>query len=167
MIGALLSARATDWPDRWVIPALEQAGILGPEERERLEQAGGKSAWLACIAAGIASDDDILEAVAKRFRMPVAHAGDISAGNASLLPGELAMRLRVVPLDVVGSVLHVACADPTDFDLDNAVAFAASHRVSLHLASPATIENGLANLYPSTAVSLLHDPLESDWQIPA
>ncbi len=167
MTGALMSARATDWADRWIIPALEQAGILGPVERERLAKVGGGSAWRACLAAGIATDDEILEVVAKRFHMPAAHAGDLSTASASLLPGEVALRLRVVPLDVTGHVLHVACADPVDLDLESAVAFAAGRNVRLCLASPLTIERGLALLYPAAAVSLVGDRSEMEWRLSA
>ncbi len=158
MTGAALWARGTSWSDGWIVTILAQAGIIGHDECERLGRVGGTSAWRACLVAGVATESTMLEAAGRYFHMPVASAADVAAASPLLLPGLVAMRLRVVGLEVRHRVLHVACADPLDLDLENAVAFAAGRRVRLHLASPVGIDAALARLYPSLCVKPTAEP---------
>ena len=139
------------WRDRWLLPLLDGAGLIEPRQIERLPDTGATSAWAACVALGV-PDQTIAAAVAARYRLPLAELDQVAGSTATrLLAGDTAARFHVVPLGGDDTVLELACADPTDADMELAVSFAAGRRIHLHVASPRAIAGALARLYPGTA----------------
>ncbi len=153
------AGQAPEWPDAWLVPVLVQAGLLTQLDLPRLRETGARSAWQACVQAGVASDEWILRAVAERFRVQVADLEAVPESAASLMPPELALRLHVVPLALDARGLEAACARPADPDLERTLSFGVGKRVHLRLASPGAIEKALARLYPAA----LEEEREAGW----
>ena len=143
----------TDRPirDVWILPAL--APMLSEGALEQLRRAVRESYWEAAVREGLAQDEAVLEAVARRFRLRIA---DLNAGDASTraaVSEQLARRYHVLPLRLVDGVLEVASADPRDLDCERALAFATGRAIRLCLASPIRLGRRIDELYRADAAA--------------
>jgi hypothetical protein len=66
--------------DAWLSPVLVANGVLTPLQAERLRSRKGLSLWAAAVAEG-ATDEAIVAAVARAYRMAVADLG--AAGSSA------------------------------------------------------------------------------------
>ena len=86
--------------DEWLLPTLE--GLVARDAFDQLKQQDTESYWDAAVRAGSVADDDILEALSKRFRMKRADLSLASSQAREIVPESLARKYRIVPLSVVG-----------------------------------------------------------------
>ncbi|HEX5830829.1 MAG TPA: ATPase, T2SS/T4P/T4SS family, partial [Gemmatimonadaceae bacterium] len=131
--------------DTWLLPTLER--MLAPEQADALRDATAESYWEAAVRLGFTTDEEILAALATRFRMKIADLDAIQPHARELLPEALIRKYRIVPVAISDSTLEVATADPTDIDCEGALAFASGRSVRLSLASPLRIAEVLEDLY--------------------
>ena len=75
-----------EFPDAWLAGCLTEAGLATDAQLSSLVPSDGVSLWQAVSAAGIARDDQIVSAVAKRFKFPEANLADAEATSACILP---------------------------------------------------------------------------------
>ena len=138
--------------DAWLLATLE---LLLPDDAiARLVAEAEESYWESAVRLDLAADADILAALARRFRMPVANLATVNPHARDLVPEALARRHRVVPLALTDTTLDVATADPNDMDAERALGFATGRQVRLQLASPVAIVARLEELYaPEDAAS--------------
>jgi type II secretory ATPase GspE/PulE/Tfp pilus assembly ATPase PilB-like protein/ActR/RegA family two-component response regulator len=130
--------------DPWLRPVL--AGLLSVEAVEGLEPSNG-SYWEAAVQRGLATDDEILTALASRFRMKLANVANVSTEAREKVPEALARKYRVLPLAVSDSVLDIATADPHDLDCERTLAFATGRTVRMSLAAPSAILRRIDEVY--------------------
>src|SRR4029453_18098901 len=110
------------------------------------------SLWEALIARRLATDDQILKAVAARFRFQIA---DLSSQDEHVLesvPEQLARKYNILPLRITDSYLEIATANPFDMDAEKMLAFATGREVRLLLYPPIKIREKLDELYRSADV---------------
>jgi len=88
-----------------------------------------------------------LDALARRFKLPVADLGSASSHAVALVPERWARRFHIVPLSTTEQELVVATADPLDVDCERTLAFATGRHVRLALASPEDIAQRIDELY--------------------
>ena len=142
--------------ERWLRPLLSE--LLGQEPLAALA-ADGTPLWESVVRAGLMSDEQVVQAAASRFRLPVA---DLRAGVGAraLLAERWARKYRVVPLRTGDGALHVATADPLNIDCERALAFATGHSVRFALASPLALTRALDATYsnepPAPRVDVQH-----------
>jgi type II secretory ATPase GspE/PulE/Tfp pilus assembly ATPase PilB-like protein/CheY-like chemotaxis protein len=137
--------------DDWLLPTLE--GVVPAEALAKLKQQAPDSYWDAAVRGGACTDDDILEALAKRFRMKVANLTLMSPQARELVPESLARKYRVLPLAASDHTLDIATADPYDLDCERTLAFATGRTVRMQLAAPSQLLEGIEELYrPESAV---------------
>ena len=74
------------------------------------------------------------DALAKRYKVPVANLDLVSAHAVELVQERWARRFHVVPLSATEQELVVATADPTDFDCERTLGFATGRHVRFALA---------------------------------
>ena len=119
------------------------------------------------MSKGLTTDDDILAALAARFRMPIANLDVVDAEAKAALPESLAKKYRILPLKVSNSTIDIATADPHDLDCERAVGFATGRAVRMHLASPGMIVERILEEYrPESSVEkLLEGMNEYDVQL--
>ena len=150
--------------DEWLLPTLES--ILTPEAFAQLRSAAQESYWESAVRRGMVTDDEILTALAARFRMRIANLAMVSQQARELVPEQLARKYRVVPLAISDSILDIATADPHDLDCERTLAFATGRTVRMSLAAPARIVERIDELYrPENVVDKILDSVASKYDV--
>lgn len=151
--------------DEWLLPTLE--GLLTKESFAALRTAPAQdSYWETAVRRSLTTDDQLLTALAARFRMKVANLSLVSQQAKELVPEQLARKYRVVPLSITDSVLDIATADPHDLDCERTLAFALGRTVRMSLASPLRIAERLDELYrPENAVEKILEGVANKYEI--
>jgi len=93
-----------------------------------------------------------LDALARRYKLPIANLDALSARAVECVPERWARRFHVVPLSVDEHDLVVATADPTDLDCERTLAFATGRRIRFALAEPAAIAERIESAYRGDAL---------------
>jgi type II secretory ATPase GspE/PulE/Tfp pilus assembly ATPase PilB-like protein/CheY-like chemotaxis protein len=127
--------------DEWLVPTVEP--LLPGEALAALRQEaapGPVSLWETVVQRKLIGDEQVLAAVATRFRFPVADISRIDAQVVQAVPEQLARRFTVVPVGQTDSYLEVATANPFDIDAEKMLAFATGREVRMLLASPSRIK---------------------------
>jgi type II secretory ATPase GspE/PulE/Tfp pilus assembly ATPase PilB-like protein len=152
--------------DEWLLPTLE--GLLSPEHFAELKASREDSVWDYVVQKKMVTDEVILAALAKRFRMKVANLQQVSQQARELVPEQLVRKYRVVPLAITDSVLDIATADPHDLDCERALAFALGRTVRMSLASPTMIASRLDEVYrPENVIEKILQNVAGDYDIEA
>jgi type II secretory ATPase GspE/PulE/Tfp pilus assembly ATPase PilB-like protein/CheY-like chemotaxis protein len=154
--------------DEWLVPTLEP--MLSPEGyaaiRQEVTPAPG-SLWETAVQRKLISDDQVLSAIAARFRFPVADMGRIDPKAVQSVPEQIARRYSVVPVGQTDSYLEIATANPFDLDAEKALAFATGREVRMLLASPGMIRYKLDEIYRGgdEVVSRLREDMGGDLEV--
>ncbi len=88
-----------------------------------------------------------VQALAQRFRLPIADLSRASAHAVGLVPERWARRFHIVPLEATERELLIATADPLDVDCERTLGFATGRHVRLALADARDIEERIDELY--------------------
>jgi type II secretory ATPase GspE/PulE/Tfp pilus assembly ATPase PilB-like protein len=146
------------------MPTLET--LLPPEALDQVREAAQESFWEAAVRRSLVSDDEILTALASRFRMKIANLAIVSQQARDVLPEQLARKYRVLPLAVSDSILDIATADPHDLDCERTLAFATGRTVRMSLASPMRIAERIEELYrPENAVEKILEGVTGRYEV--
>jgi type II secretory ATPase GspE/PulE/Tfp pilus assembly ATPase PilB-like protein/CheY-like chemotaxis protein len=153
--------------DEWLVPSIES--LLPPEVMTGLRQESGAatSLWELLVQRKLASDQQILDAIAARFRFPVADLARVDSKLTATVPEQLARRFSVVPVGQTDSYLEVATSNPFDIDAEKMLAFATGREVRMLLGSPSKIREKLDELYRETesVVSRLLEGISGDFEV--
>ena len=122
--------------------------------------------WELTTAKGYASDDQILAAMSKRCRVPVAEMPQPEPKVKEVIPEAVARRYHIVPLRATDSVLEVATANPFDMDAEKGLAFASGREVRMQLLSPAKIAALTDEMYrPDSVIDKLLEGMEGTSEV--
>jgi type II secretory ATPase GspE/PulE/Tfp pilus assembly ATPase PilB-like protein/CheY-like chemotaxis protein len=153
--------------DEWLVPSIET--LLSDEAVKALREEDGPAAslWETLVQRNLASDEQVLGAIAARFRFQVADISKPDPKLISAVPEQLARRFNVVPVSQTDSYLEVATANPFDIDAEKMLAFATGREVRMLLGSPSKIRQKLDELYreTETAVSRLLEGITGDFEV--
>jgi type II secretory ATPase GspE/PulE/Tfp pilus assembly ATPase PilB-like protein/CheY-like chemotaxis protein len=153
--------------DEWLVPSIET--LLSDEAVKALREEGGPAAslWETLVQRKLASDEQVLGAIAARFRFQVADLAKLDLKLTTSVPEQLARRFNVVPVRQTDSFLEVATANPFDIDAEKMLAFATGREVRMLLGSPSKIRAKLDELYreTETAVSRLLEGISGDFAV--
>ncbi|HKV73091.1 MAG TPA: type II/IV secretion system protein [Gemmatimonadales bacterium] len=150
--------------DDWIIPIIEKMVPEGALAKLRQEESSTPvSLWAKLVEARHATEDQILQAAAARFRFPVADFQLVDPKVKDSVPEQLARRFNVMPIRITDSYLEVATSNPFDIDAEKGLAFATGREVRIFLAGPGKIKERLEDLYRTGAemVSQLLGNLDS------
>ena len=166
---------ARNFPDEWLVPTV--SGLITAETVEalRAEAQPTTTLWDLVTAKKLATDEQLLQALASRTRLKMA---DLSARDSKvkeLVPQSLAQRYRIVPLRASDSFLDIATSNPFDLDAEKSLSFATGREVRMYLATPAKINVVLEEMYrPENVVEKLlegmgggHEVMTLEEQAPA
>jgi type II secretory ATPase GspE/PulE/Tfp pilus assembly ATPase PilB-like protein len=152
--------------DEWLVPTLE---TLVPEDALkslRATEGAPASLWEAVVQRKLATDAQILGAIASRFRLPVADVSGLDPRVKDEIPEQLVRKFNVLPLKVTDAYLEVATANPFDLDAEKTLAFATGREVRMALGSPARIREKLDDLYRNDdVVSKLLEGIGGDFDV--
>ena len=136
--------------DEWLVPTVEP--LLPADALAALRQEVAPapvSMWEIAVQRRMVTDDQVLRAIASRFRLPVADLTHVDARVTGVIPEQLARRFTVVPVGQTDSYLEVATANPFDIDAEKMLAFATGREVRMLLASPGRLRAKLDEIYRS------------------
>jgi type II secretory ATPase GspE/PulE/Tfp pilus assembly ATPase PilB-like protein/CheY-like chemotaxis protein len=133
----------------------------------RAEAGPDASLWEKLVERELANDEQVLGAIAARFRFQVADLAKTDAKLITAVPEQLARRFNVVPVRLTDSYLEVATANPFDIDAEKMLAFATGREVRMLLGSPSKIRAKLDELYreTDTVVSRLLEGISGDFEV--
>jgi type II secretory ATPase GspE/PulE/Tfp pilus assembly ATPase PilB-like protein/CheY-like chemotaxis protein len=153
--------------DEWLVPSIETLLSAAAVQDLRQEAGPDVSLWEMLVQRKQASDQDILGAIASRFRFPVADLTKTDVKLISAVPEQLARRFNVIPVRQTDSYLEVATANPFDIDAEKMLAFATGREVRMLLGSPSRIREKLDELYreTDTVVSRLLEGIGGDFEV--
>jgi type II secretory ATPase GspE/PulE/Tfp pilus assembly ATPase PilB-like protein/CheY-like chemotaxis protein len=125
------------------------------------------SLWETAVQRRLVSDDQVLGAIATRFRFPIADLSRIDSRVTGAIPEQLARRFTVVAVGQTDSYLEVATANPFDIDAEKMLAFATGREVRMLLASPTRLRAKLDEIYRSgeEIVSRLLAGIDDDTEV--
>ena len=142
--------------DEWLVPTLS---TLVPEDqiaKLRRESDGLSSIWEAAVDRRMATNDQVLQALAMRFRLPIADLSVIDHRITEAVPEQVARKFNIVPLRITDSYLEIATGNPFDIDAEKMLAFVTGREVRLLLGPPERIREKIEELYrPEDMVSKL------------
>jgi type II secretory ATPase GspE/PulE/Tfp pilus assembly ATPase PilB-like protein/CheY-like chemotaxis protein len=153
--------------DEWLVPTVEK---LLPDQAVatlRLEQSAAPvSLWDTLVQRKLASDADILGAIATRFRLQAADFSALDPKVKDSVPEQLVRKFNVLPLRLTDAYLEVATASPFDLDAEKTLAFATGREVRFLLGSPTRIREKLDELYKNEdVVSKLLEGMGGDFHV--
>src|SRR6266513_1300281 len=151
----------TNFPDEWLAHSLE--GVLTPEllVELRTKAQPGQTLWETLVAQKVVSDEQILTALATRFRLKLADVKDVDLTVKEKVPEQLARRYHILPLRVTDSFLEIATANPFDLDAEKALAFATAREIRMQLLAPSKISEKLDEVYrPEKALDKMFQQME-------
>src|SRR5665213_1620773 len=102
---------------------------------------------------------DSVEALARRYRLPVADLSTASQQAVALVPERWARRFHIVALSATEQELLIATADPLDVDCERTLGFATGRHVRLALAEAEAIGRRIDEVYRGEAEAREADPL--------
>ncbi|HET7471127.1 MAG TPA: type II/IV secretion system protein [Gemmatimonadales bacterium] len=141
--------------DEWLVHTIEPLLPDGTVASIRQEPASAPtSLWEILVQRKLLADPDILQAISKRFRIPVADLSKLDLKLQQAVPEQVARRFNVVPVGQTDSYLEIATANPFDIDAEKMLAFATGREVRMLLGSPTTIRHRLDELYRSEDVAM-------------
>ncbi|HEX9582154.1 MAG TPA: type II/IV secretion system protein [Gemmatimonadales bacterium] len=152
--------------DEWLSATVEE--LIGAEQLEAIRggENPGESLWAAAVQAKKATDEQILGALATRFRLKLADLTLSDRQARELVTEQVARRYHVLPLRVTDSYLEIAAANPFDLDCEKTLAFATGREVRIHLASPAKIQEKIDEYYrPENVMDQLLEGMRSSAEI--
>src|SRR5690349_24267803 len=154
--------------DEWLVHTIEPLLPDGTVASIRQEPASAPaSLWEILIQRKLLADPDILQAIAKRFRISLADLSKLDPKLQQAVPEQLARRFNVVPVGQTDSYLEVATANPFDMDAEKMLAFATGREVRMLLGSPSKIREQLDELYreTETAVARLLEGIGGEFEV--
>jgi len=152
--------------DEWLVPTLSTLVLEGQITAIRRDAGNATSLWEALIARRLATDEQILKAVAARFRFQIADLTLQDDNVQDSVPEQLARKYNILPLRITDSFLEIATANPFDMDAEKMLAFATGREVRLLLYPPTKIREKLDDLYrPEDVVSKLLSGISDDAEV--
>ena len=131
---------------------LVNGGILSAEDYARAEALATKDQCTLLYAIeklSIVEEEKLLDAFSKYYRIPKTNINqmDVPKGIIELIPKDMALKHRVVPIDRAGNNIIVAMGDPRNLDAMNAIRFTVGFFPKPVLASEARLTEALEKYY--------------------
>jgi type II secretory ATPase GspE/PulE/Tfp pilus assembly ATPase PilB-like protein/CheY-like chemotaxis protein len=134
--------------DEWLVHTIEPLLPDGTVASIRQEPSSAPgSLWEILVQRKLIDDDQILKAIAARFRFPIADLTRVDPKLQQSVPEQVARRFTVVPVGQTDSYLEIATSNPFDLDAEKMLAFATGREVRMLLGTPAVIRQRIDELY--------------------
>jgi type II secretory ATPase GspE/PulE/Tfp pilus assembly ATPase PilB-like protein len=155
--------------DEWLVNTVEPLLPDGTVAGIRQEPASAPaSLWEVLVQRKLIGDEQVLKAIAARFRIPIADLTRLDPKLQQSVPEQVARRFNVVPVGQTDSYLEVATANPFDIDAEKMLAFVTGREVRMLLGPPASIRQRLDEMYRNEdVVSRLLEGIGGDFDVRA
>ena len=134
---------------------LVKANLLAPEQlKEALDRQRETGAKLGetIINLGLVSEEDITECLSQQFGVPsisLQHF-EIDESVIKLIPGDVARKYNIIPVNKTGATLTIAMADPTNVFAMDDIKFMTGYNVEPVVASEVGIKQAIDQYYGAT-----------------
>lgn len=135
----------------WLSLVADRFGLSGADPRQLGADFTTEDIWEGIASANEMSVDELAVHVATTFRVPVAQLDTVSPYAVSVLEEKVARQYLVIPLRKDERKLVVACSDPTDLDLEQALRFASRRTIEFEVAPPKAIRRAIEWWYGGKA----------------
>jgi type IV pilus assembly protein PilB len=127
---------------------LVRGGVVTREQLNQAlgkEQDNGSNAIQELVRRGFTTEDHLTQFLATQFGIERVslESAEITPAVFDLVPPELIQKHQIIPLKLLGSILTVATADPTNLIAINEIQFITGYGVRAVLAAPSEIKNFL------------------------
>ena len=118
------------------------------------QQSSGGRIGTNLVKLGFISEDDITSFLSRQYGVPSINLShfEVDAGVIKLIPGEIAQKHQVIPINRTGSVLTVAMADPSNIFAIDDIKFMTGFKVEPVVAAETSIKNAINKYYDSTGM---------------
>ena len=144
----------------WLSLVADRFGLSSADARKLKANYTTEDIWEGIAQANEMTLDELAVHVATTFRVPVAHLDKVSPYAVSVLDEKVARQYLVVPVRNDGGKLIVACSDPTDLEMEQALRFATRRTVEFEVAPPKAIRGAIDWWYggrtPKSAAAIPH-----------
>lgn len=145
------------YPERRLIgEILVDRGLITPEQLEEAlatQNAAGSAEYIGeiLVRLGHAEDSEIVIALVLQCNLPFIAVSkhDVDGEIIKLIPAEMALHHRIVPLDRIGNILSVVMQNPLDDELRERMEQMTGCRIAVFISTKAEIERALAKFYPA------------------
>jgi len=136
-----------EFRDEWLSATLEE--LVGAEKLAEVREAKNArdSLWETAVAEKVTADEELLSALSRRFRLKLADVTHCERSALDAVPQEAARQYHILPLRITNSWLEIASSNPFDLDCEKTLAFATGREVRVVLASPASIDRKIDEMY--------------------
>ena len=154
--------------DEWLVhtvePLLPEQSVAGLRQEPAPAPV---SLWETLIQRKLITDEQVLTAIATRFRIARADLSRLDPKVSQAVPEQLARRFNVIPVRESDSYLEVATANPFDIDAEKVLAFTTGREVRMLLGSPMRIREKLDELYRGSddVVNRLLEGIGGDFEV--
>ena len=115
----------------------------------KLQREEGGKIGEALVRVGAVSEADITETLSQQFGVPsidLAHF-EIDPGVIKVVPGEVARKYGVLPVNKTGATLTIAMGDPTNVFAMDDIKFMTGYNVEPVVASETAVSDAIARYY--------------------
>ena len=143
---------ATDIPQDRLGDLFVREGLITAEElKQALREAQQSKTRIgyALVKLGLVAEDELTRALAKQFRVPAVDLEKVRVEEKilRLVPEQVAMKHRVLPLRKVGRTLTVAMANPTDMGAIDNLKFITRYEIEPVIVGEYTLQSHLEEYY--------------------
>ena len=155
-----VQARADRLGRHWLSLVGQRFGLNPADPRPMEDKFTTEQVWDAIARANEITADEFAVHVASTFRVPVARLDRIDVTAVQMLDEKVARKFGMIPVRADEKSMTIACSDPTDLEMEQALRFATRHSITFELAPPRAIRGALdwwyrGELRPSTTVGVV------------
>jgi type IV pilus assembly protein PilB len=144
---------------------LTKAGLITSDQLKealRVQKESGGKLGETLIKLSFVSEEDITECLSQQFGVPsinLAHF-EIDGSVIKLIPGDVARKYNILPVNKTGATITIAMADPTNVFAMDDIKFMTGYNVEPVVASELGIKAAIDNYYGSSSALELKKVME-------
>jgi type IV pilus assembly protein PilB len=144
---------------------LTKAGLISQDQLKealRIQKESGAKLGETLITLQFVSEDDITECLSQQFGVPsisLQHF-EIDQSVIKLIPGEVARKYNILPVNKTGATVTIAMADPTNVFAMDDIKFMTGYNVEPVVASELAIKAAIDNYYGTSSALELKKVME-------
>src|ERR1043165_2092652 len=135
---------------------LTKASLISQDQLKealRVQKETGGKLGETLIKLGFVSEEDITECLSQQFGVPSINLQhfEIASSVIKLIPGDVARKYNILPVNKTGATITIAMADPTNVFAMDDIKFMTGYNVEPVVASELGIKAAIDNYYGSTS----------------
>lgn len=131
----------------WLVSVARAAGLDGAADLDVPSDTEVMGAWDVVALGTGTSQEELAGTAARHYRLGVADLARVDPHAHKLLPGRVARKLGVLPLQYSDRQLWVATSDPVSLEAEKQIAQVSSRSVQFEVAPPRPLHEAIESTY--------------------